>query len=372
MLRGSIVATCVLALGWVVGCGGSSDSEGSGGSAGSGNSGGTGNAGGTGNTGNAGGSSGSSGSSGSGGSGGTTGESFTIDVGPISVPSGYENTQCIIKRLGNPNSIRVNRIHNTISSSSHHMIVYRTNDTQEQLTPFDCAPFTDTLDPEKGAPLVVTQKYDDNLQLPQGVAFTLDADQMVRIELHYINTTPAPVDVTAKSTFYTIPDAEFQHEADFLFIGNPDISIPPNSSWSLGPTWFPLPSEFAGSKFFAITGHTHRFGKNVTIATAPGEQGPDQSVYDVPGWKWDEPETVQHDPPFEVPAGGGFRFTCDWNNTSSQNVGFGESANSEMCFFWAYYYPSKGAKICFHTDQVGTMNICCPGDGLCDLIKNYL
>ena len=23
-------------------------------------------------------------------------------------------------------------------------------------------------------------------------------------------------------------------------------------------------------------------------------------------------------------------------------VGFGESANNEMCFFWAYYYPSHG------------------------------
>lgn len=363
MLRESITGMCalVLLLAGLSACGGDSEGSGSAGAGGSGNSGGTGNAGGSGGTGN-----------GGSGGGGTTGETFSIDVGPINVPQGYENTQCVIKRLGNPAPIRVNQVHNVISSSSHHMIVYRTTDTEEQTTPFDCTPFFDTLDPAKGAPLVVTQKYDDVLQLPPGVAFSLDANQMIRIELHYLNTTSAPVDVSATATFHTIPDAEFQNEADFLFIGNPDIDIPPNSSWTLGPTWFPVPSEFAGSKVFGITGHTHHFGTNVTIAVAPGEAGPDQSVYDVPGWQWDEPATVMHDPPFEIPSGGGFRFTCEWNNTSSQNVGFGESANAEMCFFWAYYYPSKGARVCFHSDQAGTWNVCCPGAAICDSILGYL
>ena len=39
-----------------------------------------------------------------------------------------------------------------------------------------------------------------------------------------------------------------------------------------------------------------------------------------------------------IPDGGGFRFTCSWNNTSDTTVRFGESAEDEMCFFWAYYY----------------------------------
>ena len=33
-----------------------------------------------------------------------------------------------------------------------------------------------------------------------------------------------------------------------------------------------------------------------------------------------------------------------------------------MCFFWAYYYPSKGAKVCFHTSQGGGIDQCCPGN----------
>ena len=69
-------------------------------------------------------------------------------------------------------------------------------------------------------------------------------------------------------------------------------------------------------------------------------------VYDVPMFLWDEPETVTHDPPFRVPDGGGFKLTCDWNNLSDEPVGFGTGVDDEMCFIWAYYFPSRGALVC--------------------------
>ena len=89
---------------------------------------------------------------------------------------------------------------------------------------------------------------------------------------------------------------------------------------------------------------------------------------DVPDWQWNEPKTVYADPTFSVPSGGGFRFSCEWNNTTDRQVRFGESANQEMCFFWAYYYPSQGAKVCFHSKRY-SVNICCPDSPLCASIK---
>jgi hypothetical protein len=109
-------------------------------------------------------------------------------------------------------------------------------------------------------------------------------------------------------------------------------------------------------------------GTNVTVAAAETQNGPDKSVYDVPGWLWSEPQTVIHDPPFSVPKGGGFRFTCEYNNTGDQKVGFGEATTDEMCFFWAYYYPSQGSYVCLHTKQIaGGYDMCCPGNTLCSL-----
>ncbi len=322
-------------------------------------------------------SSGSPGSSGgpSGTSGGTSGNtvtppgSYSVTFGPISVAPATERTQCIVKRLLNPAPLHVGTIHNTLGSASHHLIVYRVNDTVEQTSPFDCRPFADTLDPSKGSPLMITQKKDELLTLPQGVAYSIAANQMIRIEMHYINPGSKAVDLTSTSTFTPIADADFKDEADFLFIGNSDISLPPNAKTTLGPSFFKMPDVYAGANFFAITGHEHEYGTNVTVRVAKNATDPGSSVYDVPNWNWAEPKTVFASPPFTIPSGGGFSFTCEWNNTSSSTVVFGESATKEMCFFWAYYYPSKGAKVCFHSDKTaGGLDFCCPGSTACGFL----
>ncbi|MDC0742049.1 monooxygenase [Polyangium mundeleinium] len=342
----------------IVGCSSSGNVDLGAGAAGPGGAGGSGGSGGG----------GTGGGGGSGGSGGGT-TSYTVTFDPVKVAPGTEHTQCVVKRLGNDVLERIHEIRNVLPTGSHHLIVYRTNDTVEQLEPFDCQPFADTLDPSKGAPVMITQKHEDTLTLPDGVAFTMQPNQMVRLEMHYLNASLSEIDVSATSTFYTMKEADFKDEADFLFIGNPDINIAPHTKATLGPTFLPLPADLVGSKFFGITGHTHQWGKDVTVSWAPSKNGADTTVYDVDGWLWSEPPTVVHDPPFQVPEGGGFRFTCSWDNQSSQQVGFGESANDEMCFFWAYYYPSKGSRVCAHTDQVGGgMDICCPGNQLCGLL----
>jgi hypothetical protein len=299
----------------------------------------------------------------------------TVSFPSTVVEPGVENTQCVVLRLGNAEPVHVGAIHNVLGDGSHHMVVYRVNDTEERPEPFPCQPFTDTLDPTKGSPIMVTQKHDDLLTLPEGVAFTLEANQMVRLEVHYINPTPKAEEIHATSTFVPISNDDFRDEADFLFIGNLDVRLAPHATGTLGPTFFELPSEFADAKFFAMTGHEHQYGTNVQVATAASADDPGTMVYDVPGWRWNEPKTEVFETPFTIPESGGFKFTCTWNNTSDKRVSFGESANDEMCFFWAYYYPSQGAQVCFHTKQVGGeagLDVCCPDHPLCNLIRTEL
>src|SRR5262245_15594890 len=170
------------------------------------------------------------------------GLSVTFD--PIQVAPGTERTQCVVKNLGNADTIHVGRIHNVLGDGSHHLIVYRTADAVEQPAPFDCQPFTDALHPEKGSSVMITQKRDDVLELPPGIAYTREPNQMVRLEMHYINPTGAELEVSATSTLVPSSDADFQNEADFLFIGNPDISIPAHTETTLGPTFLPLSTDF--------------------------------------------------------------------------------------------------------------------------------
>jgi len=306
-------------------------------------------------------------SSSSGAGGGQSLESYTVSWGPVAVMPGEENTQCVVKKLGNAAAFHAGTIHNVLNVGSHHMIVYKTNDTVEQPTPFACKPFTDLLHPEKGTPVMISQKSDDTLTLPQGVGLAVAAEQFVRLELHYINTSTAPLMVTATSTFMQMPEAQVKDEVGFFFGGDVDINIAPQSMATVGPAYIPLPTQLEGVNFFGITGHEHQWGTDVTVATTTAKTGTDTPIYDVPNWQWNEPKTVYLNPAVQVPQNGGFRLTCTFDNLSTNTVTFGESAaTNEMCFFWSYYYPDKGALVCAHSDKIaGGLDLCCPGNPIC-------
>ncbi len=305
------------------------------------------------------------------------GELHELSVTIPNIQPGQEGTKCIWVRLDNAAAIKVRQVHNLLSSSSHHLIIYKDDmNTSEQVEPIDCSPFSGALNTTGAiAPIMITQKYDDLLTLPERVAYTLDATQMVKLEMHYQNATDLPLDAAATIKFYAVDPATIDHEADILFIGSPDIDLAPGATSTLNQ-FFRVPTngnpniDLSASKIFAITGHTHQYGTSVKVRVAPSATGPKTDVYDPSQFLWSEPPTENHTPGFGVPTGGGFDFECTWTNTSNQRVGFGEGVNDEMCFFWAYYYPSQGSRVCVHTAQFGGQDICCPGSALCSYLED--
>lgn len=65
---------------------------------------------------------------------------MTLAFPSTAVPAGGEKTKCVVLRLGNTEKVRIGAIHNKLGVGSHHLIVYRVNDTAEKLTPFECEP----------------------------------------------------------------------------------------------------------------------------------------------------------------------------------------------------------------------------------------
>ena len=306
------------------------------------------------------------------------GSTFKVTWGPLSVPAGLEDTRCVTVNVKNAEAIKVHTITNKLTNGSHHLIVYRDNSaTAENLTPTPCQPFAGTL---KGAasgvtPIMVTQKKDDSLALPDGVAYTFKANQFMRLEMHFINTTDAAIDITATSEFVTMPAADVKNEADFLFMGTPDINLAPGTTETVR-RFLSMPSVLSQANIFAITGHTHKYGTDMQVSYGP-QAGPMMPAYKPAIFNWDEPETAFATPAFKIPAGGGFDFECTYNNTGSTRVKFGESANDEMCFFWAYYYPSVGPRVCAVTTQLGgnPFSLCCPDpsqQALCERLLGSL
>jgi hypothetical protein len=308
------------------------------------------------------------------------GDKYSLTWGPVSVAPGQENTQCIWLRLSNDAEIEVHQMHNVLSSTSHHMIVYKDDmDTTEQTTPVDCQPFTGALNATGMIePIAITQKKDDEITLPDQVGYKFAPHQMIKLEMHYINSGDAAADAQATVDFFSADPSTIQYEAAVLFTGSPDIGpsgqgIAPGASYTLHQ-FFTVPSylDLSQSHIFAITGHEHHYGTGVQLQVAPSPTGPMTEVYNPMPFQWAEPATATFATPFSIPQGGGLDITCSWTNTSTSTVKFGESANDEMCFVWAYYYPSQGSKVCIHTEQYGGasgLNVCCPStDSLCSLI----
>jgi hypothetical protein len=300
---------------------------------------------------------------------------YALSWGPVTVQPSQEATQCVWLRLGNDAEIKVHQLHNLLGQSSHHLIVYKDDmDTTEQPTPVPCQPFTGALNPTgRIAPIMITQKRDDQLTLPSHVAYTLAPHQMIKIEMHYLNPGDAPVPATATVDVFAADPAAIRDEANILFIGTPDITLPGVTMTEVHEFFSPGGAllDLSAARFFAITGHTHKLGLDVQVGTATTAGAAVTSVYAPDPFLWSEPETAIHQPEFMLPAGGGFDFRCTYYNNTAATVRFGESASDEMCFFWAYYYPSNGSHVCAHSNFRGLdLDLCCPEAGsLCSLLS---
>src|SRR6185312_7429320 len=188
--------------------------------------------------------------------------------------------------------IKVHQLHDVLGASSHHLIVYKDDmDTTEQLTPMPCQPFTGALNTTgKVSPIVITQKHDDEITLPDGVAYTFAPHQMVKLEMHYINSGDAAAMAQATVDIFAADPTTIHDEAALLFTGSPDIDIPAGQMTTLHQ-FFTVPSylDLSQSHIFAITGHEHHLGTGVQVAVGPGSAGPFTMVYNPSSFSWSDP-----------------------------------------------------------------------------------
>ncbi|MET0390092.1 MAG: hypothetical protein ABW321_29240 [Polyangiales bacterium] len=263
----------------------------------------------------------------------------TVSITVPAVQPGEEDTQCVQIRLASTTPLSIVRVHNTLSAGSHHFILSALNDpnaAEQALT--RCSGFGGSV---TGAPLAITQAHDDSVVLPEGVGYRLEAGQVMHLEMHYINTGEGPLDITGKAELFAAPPGAQLQDGAVLLIGTADIDVAPRTQVETTPKFLALPAGMDGVKFYAITGHTHRFGTDVNVQLSGADQAPIMPLYTPLNYDWEAPETALLNPHVSVPAGGGFTLKCAWNNTGDTTLGWGESANAEMCFFWAYYYPRK-------------------------------
>jgi hypothetical protein len=267
-----------------------------------------------------------------------------VSIGPIPLAAAEERTVCKRFKLPTTTAINVVQIDSQLAPGSHHLVLYRSTATTEQTTIYDCPP----LDISTGdIPIYIAETQADNLlPLPTGAAYQFEAGQMVRMEAHYLNASPnAIMGMGTIELTEGDPDPSKYQAADIMFCGTV-TALSPGLGTGVPPGMTTLPAGFyappAGIKVFGLTTHEHKRGSLMTIdkstSTAPGANLVMGTPYDNP------PFVIYRDNDLlTFGANEGLRWQCEYNNTTTTTYYFGQSAQSnEMCFLWAYYYPSVG------------------------------
>lgn len=269
-------------------------------------------------------------------------QTLHANVGPIPVDAGQETVVCVTMRMSNAEAVYVPRITVQLAPGSHHLVVYRSMATAES-PPTPCTTFQGILS-GSAAPLMISEKASDDLTFPKGVAVKLEAQQMIELEAHYINTGATTLQGQGAVQFETIsattPNVV---ESDFALFTTTNITLPAGVSTTVGPLFV---AGKAGTHAFALTTHQHRLGTEFKVWAANSatdtSHAPIADTLD-----WSNPPLYRLDPVLDFDGQNGLAYQCTWDNTTGQLVTFGEGALQEMCVLWMYYYPSQGLDLRF-------------------------
>ncbi len=297
------------------------------------------------------------------------GAGFQMQTDSFAIAAGEEVQNCYFVRVpGEPGgaSIYVNRILMRQNPGTHHGNIFRVKTVVGLGTEADVAAGKvaggECWNSANWAdwPLVTNSQEsssneDVDWTLPAGVAHRFEPGELLMIQSHYVNATTqaSPGNGKLLANFYTVPEAEVEHELGTLFTSNQNIRVCPGDT----DKEYSQTCNFARDQevtVIAANGHFHSRGTRFTIApydSVGGEPGPDFYVSD----RWDDPPMAR-DLAVTIPADGGVTWTCTYT-APANSCGIEEDAccfdfggkveTSEHCNIFVYYYPKIQDAGCF-------------------------
>jgi hypothetical protein len=278
-----------------------------------------------------------------------------VRMAPFTIPEAHERETCQYLRLPNKKAMDVQELRFRLSPGTHHFALwgYLGTDGNDDHFPKGfvdspgCIGFGPSDSINKATLGGAPHGGDYRLRFPPGVALRIAPRQQVFLNAHYINgslTDPMQPQIV----FNVIPakPGTVQHHAESITIGNYGITVPAHGTATLVSEWR-APIDL---NVFQLTSHQHKRGTHVTIEPLGGGTPIFENT------NWEAPAELWLSTPIRVPAGGGFRFTCEWRNDDDKVVHFGVTTDDEMCFMTGYYYrddesqPLPAVPGCFAQD----------------------
>lgn len=176
---------------------------------------------------------------------------------------------------------------------------------------------------------------DDGAGLP--LAFELQSNQPIAIEMYVVNTTGGSVTTSAVLRADLLPDGtQFSPTASYT-TSNLNLSLPPMSTSTFTYTC-PVP---AGVRFWWLSTRTHRFATSASIS--------DNTTQLVQSTDWEHPQILEPAQPGYQFSGSGLTYSCAYLNPTGQTIHTGLSESSdEVCIAIGFFYPATRPSICLN------------------------
>ncbi len=273
----------------------------------------------------------------------STPKPITVDAPAFTLQPGEEKLYCYYTTLPTTEPTGFSRITSSMTPGSHHMIVFearqpkRPDGTFEECTGFGIE------SPDGGIPdipawLYASQEPEQHLDMPEGVGLASIAAQPILINMHYVNTTDAPIEAHVHVELEPIARGAAYTEAHTYFTFATEIDVPAGATGSAGGSCDVSPD----AKFIELSTHSHRYttSAHVTDGTTPVLETLD----------WEHATVNRWDAPYFSFQSGKLDYRCDYDNTTSAPLTMGESAvSNEMCMAVGVFFPATNDVLCLNS-----------------------
>jgi hypothetical protein len=262
-----------------------------------------------------------------------------LRAGGVLIPAGTEVEYCeVVTVPGAPTDVVwVKRIEAAMVAGSHHLIVsavepgsptdLRITDGQRE----ECALGAQQLGEDVEGLFGSQSRYWDE-PLPAGVGRKLRGGQKLILDYHYANASESDLTAKVAINLHTAAEGEITHVVNTGGFMNFTIDVAPRQRAS----FFGECRLGEDVELFKLVRHTHKWGRRFAVWFAGG---PRDGELAFESGHYEETDRL-FDQPIRVKRGEGFRFECEYLNTESHRLVFGNTTKDEMCIlFFTYWSP---------------------------------
>jgi hypothetical protein len=263
-------------------------------------------------------------------------DAIQIDIPPYQLGPGEEKEYiCYTMTLPEDRETVVTEVRPMYGKAIHHLGVYQTV-APEPEGQFDCSElFKLTWLPMYGGGV-----GSGPLTTPPNTGFKLPAGSQILVQLHLLNTGVAPIE-SKTSVILETNDSPDMIGAGVYGFDNRTIHLPA-STMNVEQTMDCTAKHDMDA--FAVFGHMHRHGKTIEISR--GANVGDDLLYKA---AWDFNEQLVAPMNAHIAATDTFHIRCTYDNTSANDITYGERTQDEMCTTLLFYTPYTAIDGCLKT-----------------------